>query len=369
MARRILIFSGNDKIGGVARPVINLSLQLAQRGYAVQTAFPGTSHFPALQEWSRGQGLDPQAAPAEMEENSAASWRSVLARAAFFRQSGAEVVSLHYGCNYLSLKDVLAARLAGCRCVASLYSPLPLSVLNKHQLQSTRLAARLCEAVTFLSDWSRRQYQDAGLPARSMPVIPPGMHVPAARPSREEARIALGLPLSAFVVTTHARLVPEKGVADVVEAAARLSDPNLRLVIAGTGPERDALERLAATRLAPGQVLFLGQVADIGPLYASADVFALATQMESFGIVFAEAALYGVPSVGTTAGAVPEIVLDGETGIIVPPSDVGAMAQALKRLRDEPSQRHRLGEAARERVYREFTDIVMANHFETLLSR
>ena len=321
MARRVLIFSGNDKIGGVARPVINLSLQLRQRGYAVQTAFPGTGGFPALQDWSRGQGVDPEAAPAEMEENSAASWRSVAVRASFFRRCRVEVVSLHYGSNFLVIKDVLAARLAGCRCIASLYSPLPLSVLSEKQMQTTRLAARFCDAVTFLSDWSRLQYQGAGLPARRMPVIPPGVRVPASRPRRAEARAALGLPASAFVVAAHARLVPEKGVADVIEAAARLSDPNLRLVIAGTGPEREALEGLAGTRLAPGQALFLGQVADVGPLYAGADVFALATQMESFGIVFAEAALYGVPSIGTTAGAVPEVVLDGKTGLLVPPRD------------------------------------------------
>ena len=367
MPRRILLFSGNDKIGGVARPVINLSCQLASRGHAVQTAFPGTENFSNLQNWSRSQGVDPLAAPAEMEENTPASWRSVRDRTAFFRRSGADVVSLHYGSNFLVLKDVLAVRLAGRRCVASLYSPLPLSVLNDKQLKATRLAARLCEAVTFLSEWSRRQYQDAALPARSMPVIPPGMRLPATMPGQAEARVALNLPPTAFVVSSHARLVPEKGVAEVIEAAARLSDPNLRLVIAGTGPERARLEHLAGSSLAPGQVLFLGQVSDIGPLYACADVFALATQMESFGIVFAEAAMYGVPSIGTTAGAVPETVLDGETGLLVPPGDAEAMAQALRRLRDDAGLRHRLGEAAQKRVHREFTDIVMADRFEKLL--
>ncbi len=366
MIPRILICSGNDQIGGVARPVINLSHQLTQRGYVVKTTFPNTNNYSVVQAWAQDQGVASLAAPAEMEENSPSSWRSVKARAAFFRRCEVDVVSLHYGCNFLVLKDILAVRLAGCRCVASIYSPLPLSVLNEQQRKSTRFAARLCEAVTFLSDWSRRQYEEAGLIRCGMPVIPPGVRVPESSPSRATAREALGLPPSAFVITTHARLVPEKGVAEVIEAAARLADPNLHLVIAGTGPECKALEQQAKERLAPGQALFLGQVADTGPLYASADVFALATKMESFGIVFAEAALYGVPSIGTTAGAVPETVLDGETGIIVPPSDVAAMAAAIGRLRDDPVLRNRLGEYARARVLSEFTESVMADKFEAL---
>ena len=243
-SRRILLFSGNDKIGGVARPVINLSRQLSGRGYAVQTAFPGTGNFPYLQEWSCSQGVDPIAAPAVMEENTPASWRSVRERTAFFRRCGADVVSLHYGCNFLVLKDVLAVRLAGCRCISSLYSPQPLSILNEKQMKATRLAARLCEAVTFLSEWSRKQYQEASLPVRRMPVISPGMRLPEERPSQAEARAVLRLPAAAFVVCAHARLVPEKGVAEVIEAAAQLSDPNLCLVIAGTGPERMGLDDL-----------------------------------------------------------------------------------------------------------------------------
>ena len=228
MIPRVLILSGNDKIGGVARPVINLSRQLARRGYGVQTAFPGTESFSVVRDWACSQGVDPLAAPAEMEENSSSSWRTLPTRVAFLRGRHVQVVSLHYGCNFLVLKDVLAARLAGCRCVASIYSPLPLSVLNAQQLRATRLAARLCDAVTFLSGWSQRQYSASGMPASQMPVIPPGMQVPETLLSRVAARSALGLPLSAFVVATHARLVPEKGVADVIEAAALLSDANLR---------------------------------------------------------------------------------------------------------------------------------------------
>ena len=90
--------------------------------------------------------------------------------------------------------------------------------------------------------------------------------------------------------------------------------------------------------------------------------------MESFGIVFAEAALYGVPSIGTTAGAVPETVLDGETGLLVALANAGEMSKALRRLRDDAGLRHRLGAAAQVRALSKFSDFAMADQFEPLLS-
>ncbi len=198
-------------------------------------------------------------------------------------------------------------------------------------------------------------------------MISPGTHPSPAPLSQSEARRTLGLPPSAFVISVHARLVPEKGVADVIRAVGLLADPRIHLVIAGYGPERDNLETLGQQLLPAGHVHFLGQMQDPGPLYASANVFALATQAESFGIVFVEAAFYGVPSVGTTAGAVPEAVLDGETGLLVAPQDPAAMARALRRLRDDSELRRRLGENARQRANDEFSETVMADRYEQIL--
>ncbi len=370
---QILLLVANDKIGGVARPVINLSHALQERGFPVRTAFPNTENFDALRDWCRLQGVDPEAAPAGFEENTPGSNAVLREVTTFVRQGGApDVVSLHYGANYLPLKDVLAVRLAGRRCVASLYSPFPVTILDSRQVRLTRLAARLCHAVITLSHWSRDQYIQLGIAPRRLHVIAPGMRPPKTLPSQADARAALGLTPDAFVIAAHARLVPEKGVADVIAAVGRLAGANrssspIQLIIAGYGPERARLEQLASEQVAPSQVRFLGQVDDPANVYAAANVFALATQAESFGIVFVEAAFHGVPSVATTVNAVPETVLDGKTGLLVPPQDPEAMFVALQRLHNDSSLCRRLGDAARTRAHGEFTEASMADRYLNVL--
>lgn len=85
-------------------------------------------------------------------------------------------------------------------------------------------------------------------------------------------------------------------------------------------------------------------------LWREADVFAMPTRMDAFGIVFQEAGAAGLPAIGTTVNAVPELVADEETGLLVPPGDVPALAVALKRLVESPETRYRMGVAARRRV-------------------
>ncbi|HYJ78833.1 MAG TPA: glycosyltransferase family 4 protein, partial [Longimicrobiaceae bacterium] len=85
-------------------------------------------------------------------------------------------------------------------------------------------------------------------------------------------------------------------------------------------------------------------------LWREADVFAMPTRVDAFGMVFQEAAAAGLPAIGTTVNAVPELVADGETGVLVPPGDVGALVEALRRLVESAGTRHRMGAEARRRV-------------------
>jgi glycosyltransferase involved in cell wall biosynthesis len=93
----------------------------------------------------------------------------------------------------------------------------------------------------------------------------------------------------------------------------------------------------------------------ISAAYADADVFCLPTRYEPFGIVFVEAAHFGLPCIGPKAWAVPEIIVDGETGFTVPPEDEAALANALLHVLRDPAQAERMGQAARLRAQREFT--------------
>ena len=95
---------------------------------------------------------------------------------------------------------------------------------------------------------------------------------------------------------------------------------------------------------------------------AAADVFALPSRREGFGLVYVEAALHGVPSVGCAVGGVTDVIAHGETGLLVPPEDADALAGTLRRLADDPRWRRRLGAAAGPEAA-EFTEPVMADRY------
>ena len=228
----------------------------------------------------------------------------------------------------------------------------------------TRLAAALSHRVITISRATTTVVREAGVPARKITHIPCGLPVPTHFPTRADARKRLGLPPSAFIVGGLARLVPHKGFPDLIDAAARVPDPRgeLLVAIAGDGPERAALESRAANRL-KDRCLFLGRVPDVNDFYAACDVFALPSEMEGFGLVYVEAAFHGVPSIGTNVGGIPDAIADGETGVLIPVGDTEALAGAIERLRDRPELRQEMGETARRRAHREFTEQAMADRY------
>lgn len=155
-------------------------------------------------------------------------------------------------------------------------------------------------------------------------------------------------------VLTVARMYPRKRLGDLLHAAARLAGrlPGVRFRIVGNGPEGAALRALHG-RLGLGTtVTFLGDVsaASLAVEYVNADCFCLPSAQEGFGIVFLEAMTAGLPVVACRAAAVPEVVADGVTGLLVPVRAPDALADALERVLMEPALAGRLGAAGRARV-------------------
>jgi glycosyltransferase involved in cell wall biosynthesis len=179
---------------------------------------------------------------------------------------------------------------------------------------------------------------------------------------------ALGLPADALAIGFVGRLDPQKGADLLPEIWERIQSavPRAHLVIAGAGScEAEMRRRLDG---AP-RVHWLGFRRDVPSILRALDLLIVPSRTEAFGLAAAEAMAAGVPVVATTAGGLPEVVVDGETGILVPPENPGAVADAVVSLANDADARRRLGAGARARVRRHFSLDAVLDGYESLLGR
>jgi len=176
---------------------------------------------------------------------------------------------------------------------------------------------------------------------------------------------------SPHLLVAVGRLEPQKGV-DVLLRAMRpvvAEVPDVRLQIAGEGGQRAELERLAADLGLGDHVAFLGQQTDVIGLMARASLFVHAARWEGFGLVLLEAMAAGTPTVATSVGGVPEVVADGETGVLVAPEDPVALASAIVALLRDPDRARAMGVAGRSRLEAEFAPERMSRETATIYER
>ncbi len=190
---------------------------------------------------------------------------------------------------------------------------------------------------------------------------------PHTRP-REEVRAALGLEPAAAVVLTVGSLTRQKAQHVLIEAfalAAR-TRPAARLLVAGEGPLRPALEARIAALGAGRSVTLLGPRADVAELMVAGDVFALSSVREGLSVTLLEAMRAGRAAVVTDIGGCAEAVEDGVTGRVTPVDDVAALAAALGELLDDAPRRAAMGAAARARWEQRFTAERMVRETEAV---
>jgi glycosyltransferase involved in cell wall biosynthesis len=247
------------------------------------------------------------------------------------------------------LPDVATELAASHRLIALVHHPLALEAgLSPREAEalhnSERRALAAARGVIVTSAFTERLIiSDYGVPQHKMTVVRPGNdRVAPGRGSGQETVSLLAV----------GAIVPRKGYDVLLAALASLRDLPWRLTIAGDrSRDADTAARLEAdlarSNLAD-RVRFAGAVSaeQLAALYSSADLFVLASRFEGYGMAFAEAVAYGVPVIGTTAGAVPETV-PASAGVLVPPEDIAALAAALRQLIEDPARRYRLAASAR----------------------
>jgi glycosyltransferase involved in cell wall biosynthesis len=174
------------------------------------------------------------------------------------------------------------------------------------------------------------------------------------------------------VLVGHAgRLVAVKDQAALVEAAARVAQRGrpVRVVIAGEGPLRNALDAQIAALGVSEQVQLLGHRGDVERLFAALDVYVLCSRSEGMPNTILEAMASGVAVVSTQVGGADELVVDGTTGLLVPAGRPDALAEALEGLVDDAQRRSSMGRAGRTRAVEQFSVQAMVAGYEAAYVR
>lgn len=213
----------------------------------------------------------------------------------------------------------------------------------------------------------------AGVPREKITAVPTGIDLARYQHSPEGGTLKseLGLPPETVLIGTVAILRKKKGHAETLEAVPQVlaKHPEARFVFAGDGPQTSNLERRIAEMGLQDKVFMLGLRRDVINVLQSLDLFVLPTYQEALGTAFIEASAMGLPCIGTNVDGVPEVVADGETGLLVPPQSSEVVAGAILQLLDNPTLRQEMGAAAKARVQAIFSRQAMAEGMERAYHR
>lgn len=285
------------------------------------------------------------------------------------RRHGTQLIHTHgFRANFAGR---LAGRSLGVPVVTTVHSVIstdyanPFKALLAPRIDNITLA--LTGRFIAISNAIKEDLSGRGVPPEKISVVYNGIDPYEPSPDRDAARAALGglIPVrelgrageDAFIVGTVARLEPNKGVINLVRAVKKLTEsiPGLRVIIIGSGIEREALEKEASTLGVSNVVEFLGYQLDVRRLIPGFDVFALPSLSEGFGLVIVEAMAAGVPVVASRVGGIPEIIDHEKSGLLVEPGDPRALGHGVARLYESSSLRSSIAEEAAKIFIDRFT--------------
>jgi glycosyltransferase involved in cell wall biosynthesis len=236
-----------------------------------------------------------------------------------------------------------------------------------------RWTLRRAAALTAITDDCRLHALRAGAPPERVEVVLNGADLRRFSPEPDGSVPAMREKFGRRMVFACRQLFPRKGIRFLIRAVATLKPryPDMTLVLAGDGFERNELEGLARELGIAEATTFLGWVtnSDLPAYYRAAAVSVIPSLEEGFGIPAAEAMGCEVPVVASDAGGLPEVVEDGVTGRVVPRGDAGALASAIDELLADDELRARMGRAGRERALRLFDWDRSAEQFESIFTR
>jgi glycosyltransferase involved in cell wall biosynthesis len=308
-----------------------------------------------LLEQAAAVGAEPVPLPSPRDPSFA---RTVTER---LRRCPVDVFHVHVGTGREDFDGARAARAAGARTVVqTLHLPWTLGS-RKHRIPFFA-SIRPVDRLIAVSELQRRTYERIGVPSGLLRTVANGIRARGPGPGRTAARNALGLDDAQPVVLTVGRLMTQKGHLNLVAAVPELSDrfPDVAVVIIGQGTLREQLLEQAAALGVADRVHLPGFRADARMLLDAADLFVLPSRQEAMPLAALEAMDAGLPVVATCVFGSAEVVVDRETGLLVPRDHPAALARAITELLADPGRRRGYGAAGRARYLQRYTSARMA---------
>jgi glycosyltransferase involved in cell wall biosynthesis len=292
-----------------------------------------------------------------------ADWRAVRQIEDCIQEDGIELLHTH---GYKAdLYGYVAARRSGKPIVATCHNwvggTAALGIYN----HLDRMALRRFQGLAAVSDSVAQRLLDSGVAAKKIRAIANGIDV-------EPFERALPSPALNFggnkVVGMVARLDLQKGFEYLLLAARELCGafPELKVVIVGEGPDRQAIENMIQRFGLQSKVILAGQHSDMPGIYAAMDIFVLPSLNEGLPMTILEAMAASRPVIATRVGAIPTVIKDGETGLLVDPSDVNGLRDALVRLLTDSGFCRRIGSAGHDWVSGNYTSEAMALKYRAM---
>jgi glycosyltransferase involved in cell wall biosynthesis len=351
--------------GGASEYLLTLGEGLAEQGHAVFVASGGGELGERARAFSRHYfddlPLSVRISRRTDPVHAANLLRSSVRLARIARKERIDVLHSHH--RFAALTGKVASRIARVPLVSTMHE------VRRDATSLTRLG--LGDGVVTLSEMMRTYVLDTyGVRPDRIHVVPMGLEVPPPASERRRAALREELRLAGDerMIACVGRLVKRKGHAYLVHAIADVArfHPSIRLLLVGDGEERRGLEATVRELGISANVLFLGVRRDVPDLIGLTEFTVLPSLQEEFGVVLLESLAQRKPVVATRVDAIPEIVKDDETGLLVPPADGHALGRGIRRLLEHPEAARKFGAAGFELVQRKHSKAALVAATEAL---
>jgi L-malate glycosyltransferase len=299
----------------------------------------------------------------ELHRNSGNSYKTACLMAAVLRKLRIDLVHGHNWSTFC--ETVLGGYIAGTKTIVNtihgLQAPSPVTARESAKrlvrTAAERVLARLSNQICSVSNKVREDVlRSTSLSPNKVTVVYNGIDIPAGEPVASPSADETGVRHPELVLCWAGRMAPVKHLSLLLEAVALINDRiPLTLILVGDGPERTPLESKVKELRINNSVNFVGYSHEVNRWLRSADIFVMPSHYEGFSVALLEAMAAGLPVIATAVGGNPEIVLNGCTGILVPPNDPSSLAAAILDLHHHSDNRRKMGTAGRDRVSSEFS--------------